>query len=95
MNINIDKKIENKSLKRTEVTFLVSYDSSTPKRQEVIEVLANLLKVKKELVILQSLNNKFGSKSADGKANIYTDEEALKRIEREYLSKRLEKKEKK
>jgi small subunit ribosomal protein S24e len=95
MDINIKNKKENKLLNRTEVEFEVSYESSTPSRQQVIQKLAALLKVKSNLVILSELRSDFGNKKAKAKANIYVDEETMQDIEREYLIKRSHKEESK
>ncbi len=93
MDIDIKNKNENKSLNRTEIEFEVSYESSTPTRQQVIQKLSALLKAKNNLTILNSLISDFGSKTAKGSASIYYDEESMKDIERKHLIKRSHKEE--
>ena len=93
MDINVTKNFENKLLNRKEVEFTLTYDSSTPSRKKIIEKLAGLINEKKELIILQSLENKFGSKSAYGKAMVYDNKEAMKDIERKHFIKRSQKEE--
>ncbi len=93
MDIDVKKKFENKLFNRIEVEFLVTYESSTPTRQKVIDKLAGLLNVKKNLIILESLKGEFGSKSAKGKADIYSDEETMKDIAKKHLIKRSQKEE--
>lgn len=91
MDIDVKNKIENKSLNRIEVEFEVSYESSTPTRQQVIQKLSALLKAKPNLVALNFLNSKFGNKKAKASANIYFDEETMNDIEKKHLIKRSQK----
>ena len=81
MNLDLKQKKEAPLLSRTEVLFTASTDSKTPSRSEVRKAVAKNLGVTEELVMIRSISTKYGSRSAEVKAHVYTAVEAAKKIE--------------
>lgn len=82
MEIDITNQKENKLLDRNEVTFYCDYEGeSTPKIIDVKSKLAALLNVKKELLVVDSLQPHFGEPKALGYAKVYGSTESLESIE--------------
>jgi len=96
MDIEIVSERKNLYLSRIEMHFIVKYpDGPTPKRELVQGALADMIGVKREFVVVDSLKTRFGSESAKGYAKIYSNKESCLRIEREQILVRNKLKEKK
>jgi len=86
MEIDIINKKENKALDRTEVKFDCVYDGeATPKILAVKSKLVALLNTKKDLIVVDSLQPRYGETKADGYAKIYGSTESLADIETEHV----------
>ncbi len=89
MEIEITENNDNPLLKRQELQVVIKHDNdATPKRKDVIKNLSEELKAKKNLIIIDSLNNKYGKSETHGYAKIYSNIEALNRIETKPLIER-------
>ena len=86
MEIDIISKKENKALDRTEVKFDCIYaGEATPKILAVKNKLVALLNTKKDLIVVDSLQPRYGETKADGYAKIYGSKESLADIETEHV----------
>jgi small subunit ribosomal protein S24e len=87
MNVNIISKKQNPLLKRKEVTFRVDHAQTggTPTRGEVRKQLAALLKEKRELVYVKTLQTKTGTMVAVGEANVYDSIEQAMLLEPKHI----------
>jgi len=84
MDIEIISERKNPHLSRIEIHFVVKHPGGpTPKRDVVQGAIANMLGVKKDVVIIDHFKTNFGSESARGYAKVYSSVEACMRIERE------------
>jgi small subunit ribosomal protein S24e len=89
MEIEIVSKKENVLLPRTEVRFKASHaNEATPKRESVREKLAGALNVKKDTIVVDSMDSDFGRALTAGYARIYKTADEAKKHERWYLLKR-------
>ncbi|MEA2055350.1 MAG: hypothetical protein U9O49_00785 [Candidatus Thermoplasmatota archaeon] len=89
MEIEIESKRDNPSLSRTEVQFTIKHEGQgTPNREIIRTELAEKLNVKKENVVVNSINSSFGIQETTGYVKIYKSAEKLKALEREYIIKR-------
>jgi len=80
MNTEI-KSRNDSALPRSEVQAIVTFDGTTPSRQELIKNLSSKLKSKAELVVIKNIYTAYGDKEASIIAYIYDNEDALKSIE--------------
>ena len=86
MDLKIVEERKNPLLKRTEYRFEMSHPTaSTPKRDEVRQVLATQLKVPKERIIVERMHAKFGTPMSVGEASAYTTKDAALATEREHI----------
>lgn len=81
MKVEIQEKRKNPLLKREEVEFIVEESNNTPSKADIRKKLSALCNASENLIIVECIKNKFGSKSFLGNANIYSNEEDMKRIE--------------
>jgi len=89
MELEIIEKRENPLLNRTEVKFRVKHQGEkTPERELVKSDLAEMLKVKKSLVIIDYIRPSFGMAISSGYAKIYKSVEDAKKVELSYILKR-------
>ncbi len=89
MEIEITNKKENTLLKRTEVYFQISHPKEkTPKRDAVKGKLAEALKMKRELVVVDYMKSEYGMPLTTGYAKAYKTAEDLKKVERQHIQKR-------
>ncbi len=89
MKMEITNQRENTLQSRTEVCFVVDHArESTPGRNAVAEDLAKQFNTKRELVIVDELNSKYGVGKTQGYAKIYKSADDVKKYEPEYLQKR-------
>ncbi|MGZ7046740.1 MAG: 30S ribosomal protein S24e [Methanobacterium sp.] len=86
MEIEINDKIENPLLNRTEIHFdCIYHGESTPKIMDVKNKLVALLDADKNLLVVDKVLPKFGEGKAEGYAKMYDSEENLKEIEKEHV----------
>ncbi len=89
MKVEIVQKNENPLLKRTELKFNVTHESSpTPKRVEVKAGIASELNVPEELVVIEKISSLHGKNESSGIARVYATKESLESMEPQYLIKR-------
>lgn len=82
MEYTILEEKENKLLSRKEVKFEVDYEGeATPDIISVKNKLVALLGTKKDLIVVDNLQPKFGEPVGEGYAKIYNNKEALNEIE--------------
>ncbi len=77
MEITVQHSKENPLLHRKEVQFVVKSVGATPSRKTVKEALAHQLKADAKLVVIDVLNQHFGSGAVDGSARVYHSEKDL------------------
>ena len=87
MKIKILSQKYNPLLKRKEVVFEAdhSQEGQTAPRLELRKNLANMLKVKLDLVFVEKVETKTGTTTAVGEANTYETPEQAKLVEREHI----------
>jgi|SRR5664280_803676 small subunit ribosomal protein S24e len=86
MEINVNEKIENPLLNRTEIRFDCTYQGdATPKVLDVKNRLVATLNVDKNLLVVHNLKPSYGEGKAHGYAKLYDSEESLNKIEREHV----------
>ncbi|MBN2067673.1 MAG: 30S ribosomal protein S24e [Candidatus Diapherotrites archaeon] len=85
MQVDILKKNENKALERTEIAFKIEGCSTTPSRKELRGKIAALTNSKEELLVVDRIKHRFGSKLVTGTARAYSKEGQLRKIEEAYL----------
>ena len=87
--MELKKNVENKLLNRKEVTALHSNNGlATLTKKTVKSELAKKLKVDEKLIVLEKVEQHFGSDSVSIHAYVYPDETKLKKATHEYLVKR-------
>ena len=85
MDVEIIEKKQNQLLNRQEIRFKIIHTKEpTPKRDGAREKIAEMNKVKKEQVIIDSLDTTFGKSETIGYAKIYSSKEEAMKNEREY-----------
>ena len=86
MNIEILNEKENKTLLRREIEFRVDHiGNTTPSRADIRAKLGAQFDADAELVVVKTLDTKYGIGITKGSARIYTDAEQMKRIELDYI----------
>ena len=89
MEINVNEKIENPLLNRTEIHFDCTYQGeATPKVLEVKNRLVATLNVDKNLLVVHNLKPSYGEGKANGYAKLYDSEENLNKIEMDHVVKK-------
>lgn len=89
MEIEIQSKIDNLLLGRTEIRFMVLHEGEgTPKRELIRSELAEKLNVKKETIMVDSMHSSFGCRKTLGYAKVYNSIEDAKAGEADYILKR-------
>jgi ribosomal protein S24E len=81
MQLEINEQRENQLLSRTEVSGKLSFEQSTPSKEEVKKSIASKLKAKEQLIVIKNIGTKFGARTASLSAYVYKDEDSFKRIE--------------
>jgi small subunit ribosomal protein S24e len=91
MKIEILQEKENKPLARREIDFRVEHiGETTPSRADVKGKIVAQFDADAELVVIRSLDTKFGAGMTEGSARIYADSEQMKRVELNHIVKRHE-----
>ncbi len=89
MEINVNEKIENPLLNRTEIHFDCTYQGeATPKIMDVKSRLVATLDVDKNLLVVHNLKPSYGEGKAIGYAKVYDSEESLAKIEKDHVVKK-------
>ncbi len=89
MEVEITRKKENPLLERTEVYFKVVHEKEkTPKRDAVKGKIAEALKTKRELVVVDYMRSEFGMPVTVGYAKAYKTKDSLQAVERKHILKR-------
>jgi len=88
MKVDITNKLNNTALNRREIKLNISECSATPARAEIRKKVASLLSADENLVVIEEINNSYGKKEFNAKANIYADKETMNKIEQKHLIKR-------
>ena len=89
MEIEIESKRNNPLLNRTEIHFTIKHvNEKTPNREIIRSELAEKLNVKKENVIVNTINGSFGVQETTGYAKIYSSLSKSKSLERKHILKR-------
>jgi len=89
MEIEIDSKRNNPLLNRTEIYFTIKHEGeSTPNRELIRSELAEKLNVKKENIIVNTVDSSFGRQEISGYAKVYSSISKVKDIESEHILKR-------
>lgn len=78
----------NKLLRRKDVQMLVDYDGATPKRTELLKLIAEHLKVSEDRITIVKIKNLFGQHRLSVHCHVYDTVEDKKKYEREYVLKR-------
>lgn len=87
MKVKITFQEHNPLLKRTEVMFEVEHGEKggTPRRSDVRQRLAKVLKKEPELVYVKRMETRTGTMTALGKANVYDSVEQARIVEPEHI----------
>jgi small subunit ribosomal protein S24e len=89
MEIEIQSKVDNLLLGRTEVHFIIRHEGEgTPKRELVRSELAEKLSAKKETIMIDMMHSSFGVRKTVGYAKIYKSIEDAKAGEADPILKR-------
>jgi len=87
MNIDINADVENKLLKRRQVTFTAGFKGSTPSRKQVKEALCSKLGAHPDAVAIEKIGQPFGVQSLEGLAHVYASADGMK-AEHEHILRR-------
>lgn len=89
MKIEIVKKKENMAFKRTEIHFVINHiGEMTPSKGTVVDEIAKIEKVKRDTIVLNSIETVYGTGKSNGYAKIYATKEEAQTIEPDYILKR-------
>lgn len=78
MKCTIETTVDNKLLKRKEITGKLIFAAATPSNADVIKEVTSQLKTKEENVLIRSIKTAFGESTATFSAYVYESPEALK-----------------
>ncbi len=86
MEIEIDSKRNNTLLNRTEIFFTIKHEGEgTPTRELIRSELAEKLNVKKENIIVNTIDSSFGKQEITGYAKVYSSLAKAKDTERDHV----------
>lgn len=88
MKIEIKEKKENALLKKQEIIFEATELKQTPSKKEIQGKIAALLNANENLVVIENIGQKFGSRVFEGKAAVYADKENMLKTSQKFLLKR-------
>jgi small subunit ribosomal protein S24e len=86
--ISILSESYNKLLHRKDIQMLVDYDGATPKRAELLKLIAEHLKVSEDRIAIIKMESLFGQHRLSVHCHVYDTVEDMKKYEREYVLKR-------
>jgi small subunit ribosomal protein S24e len=75
--IKIDNDLNNKLLKRREITVSMDYKGATPSREEIKKGVAEKLNVVKDHLVIVRVKTLFGTNKAEVLIHQYADKEAM------------------
>ncbi|AKA49378.1 30S ribosomal protein S24 [uncultured archaeon] len=83
--LKIEETRDNKLLKRKEIRYKVLFgNESTPKREQIRDLLAKNLGVNKELIIVDNNVQQSGKHEMNGYSKVYSDKESAMLYEPDY-----------
>ena len=86
MEIEVLEKHDNVLLERTEVRLLVKHPrEKTPSRKDLSEALKEILGIKKETLIIDTVDSEFGKDSSRLYVKLYHDLQKAKEIEEDHI----------
>jgi len=89
MDIEILSKEENALLNRIEVEFKVVHEGKqTPKRSEVKDMVATLLKASKDVLVIDHMESSYGKGESIGYAKVYKTADDCQKVEPDHILKR-------
>ncbi|HVC58326.1 MAG TPA: hypothetical protein VND15_02525 [Candidatus Acidoferrales bacterium] len=88
MELKILSDKQNTLLKRKEVTFSITHESSTMSKAEILKEVSKKLSLNPESTIVINVNQHFGEKTSTGVAHSYESKQDLEKVEKKYLLKR-------
>jgi small subunit ribosomal protein S24e len=86
--ISILSESYNKLLHRKDIQMLVDYDGATPKRAELLKLIAEHLKASEDRIAIIKMESLFGQHKLSVHCHVYDTVEDMKKYEREYVLKR-------
>lgn len=86
--VEIKKNWYNKLLNRTELELVISYERSTPTREEVTKLISERFNASPDRIVIEHVASVFGSLKARVHAHIYDDVEHAMRFERKHILRR-------
>jgi small subunit ribosomal protein S24e len=96
MKLDLRDKKENKVFSRSELLLEGVTQNATPSRSEVLEAVSEALGGgKKELIVIDAVEQEFGSGKVKVRARVYQSKEAMDSMEPKWKTARGKKKEKK
>jgi ribosomal protein S24E len=81
MELHIAHKNKEPLLSRTKVSGNMTFESTTPKNDDVRKSIATSTKSEEKLVVVKGIYNAFGAKKATFSAYVYDDEASMSAIE--------------
>lgn len=91
MRLKMLNKQEVPLLGRKRINYMVEFDLGTPSKKEILENLAKILKVDKELIAIRHIYQRFGDTKAKVIVHVYKNKEDLKKLEKKIKEKPEEK----
>ena len=88
MKIENIQEFQNKLLNRKEVVAVISYNGTTPKREDVKKEISGKIGSNIDNTILVKLDSSYGSNKLKCFVNIYKNKEDMKKTESSYILKR-------
>jgi small subunit ribosomal protein S24e len=85
MKIHLLQNKKNKLLRREELELEVTESKSTPSRKELLERIAETAGSKPELIVIQRIEQQFGTHTNRVSARAYENREALEKTELKHL----------
>lgn len=82
VDIKLNTQIENKLLRRKELSFTAYYKGKTPIKEEIKEEICKMLNLKPETTIILSIEQQYGVQESTIRANSYDKKEDMLRFER-------------
>lgn len=81
MKFEITENKDNPLLKRKELRIHMESEKATPPKSEIIARVTAQLSVPNELIVVETVQQRFGSRESEAYVKVYADEESLKAAE--------------
>ncbi len=88
--MKVIKELDNKLLKRKEVSYELDSEGTTISRADIKAKAVKALKADEKLVVVNSINTHFGTTKTTALVFVYEDEETLNRLTPAHIQKRNE-----